>query len=269
MYPCLLNVLSGRFSAETPNPTYAQGGLKGHPGVDEKCGYGTPIHSLYDLYIYKILTVQRPSNDGTGFTGVFGIHDDGIECFEWLVGHCDPSVSEGDFIAKGAVIGTEANHGQVFSGNIEITVAMQKAGNHEGAHRHYQKRPVMPITFTTLSDEYLTSYGGSAFRSPEGFYYKTFNYFNGYNGCIDPVRPVFYRDLCAGMSGYDVFVLQRILFRKGFMTAQPTGFFGTATVKAVTKYQSSLGITPTSYFGPLTRAQALRELAPLPVLSNQ
>lgn len=251
------------------NPTYADGGLRGHPGIDEKCGYGTPIHALFDGPAYKVLTPGRPSNDGTGFTGVFQLVDNGIECFEWLTGHCDPKVSEGDFITKGEVFASEANHGQVFSGNIQITLAMQKVGNHEGSHRHYQKRPVMPVAKTSLAYEYLTTYGGSAYRTPSGEYLQIFNFWNGYNGCVDPNRPTFYRDLAVGTSGYDVFVLQRILVKKGFLSAEPTGYFGALTVAAVAKYQRSLGITPTSYFGPLTKAQALRELAPSPVLSNQ
>ena len=52
--------------------TYAQGGLKGHTGIDNSCGYGTPIYSYYDNeYVYKVLTKENPANDGSGFTGVF------------------------------------------------------------------------------------------------------------------------------------------------------------------------------------------------------
>jgi hypothetical protein len=145
---------------------------------------------------------------------------------------------------------------------------MQEAGNHEGAHRHYQKRPVMPVLPST-GGYLLDAHNGGQYRDPSGFYYQYFNYNNGYNGCISPFQPVFYRNLTVGMSGYDVFVLQRLLARKGFLKAQPTGFFGTQTMRAVAVYQSACGITPTSYFGPLTRAQAHRELAPLPALSNQ
>jgi Putative peptidoglycan binding domain len=250
------------------NPTYAEGGLIGHPGIDEHCGYGTPVHALYDGIAYKVLTPDRPANDRTGFTGVFQIVDDGLECFEFLTGHLTPSIQEGQPVHKHDIIGTEANHGTVFSGNIQITLAMQEACNHEGAHRHYQKRPVMPVLPST-GGYLLDSHNGGQYRDASGFYYQIFNFNNGYNGCISPFQPVFYRNLTVGMSGYDVFVLQRLLARKGFLKAQPTGFFGTQTMRAVAVYQSACGITPTSYFDPLTRSYASRELAPLPVLSNQ
>lgn len=249
------------------NPSYASGGLIGHPGIDERCGYGTPIHSIYDGVAYKVLTPQLPSNDGTGFTGVFMIVDDGLECFEWLVGHCDPLIQDGEPVRMGDAIGTEANHGTVYSGNTQITLAMQKEGNHEGSHRHYQKRPLMPVPATTWSNSYLTNRNGSPYRL-NGFYYQVFNPKNGYNGCVSPLAPVFNRDLTIGMSGYDVFVLQRILARKNFLLAQPTGFFGPQTAKAVANFQTWNSVTPTSYFGPRTRSLALKELAPLPILSS-
>src|ERR1700680_3850971 len=98
------------------NDSYAASGLKGHTGQDWSCGYGTPIHAPFDGLVYKVLTKEHPSSDGSGFTGVFMIVDDGIELFEFLIGHCDPTVAAGTQVKKGDVIGTEANHGTVFSG---------------------------------------------------------------------------------------------------------------------------------------------------------
>src|SRR5205085_2265969 len=118
------------------NGLYLSSGLKGHPGVDYSCGYGTPIHAPLPMYVYKVLTKDRPSNDGTGFTGIFGIYDDGVELFEFLIGHCDPTVSEGTYVDAGDVIATEANHGQVYVGNMPVTLAMQRAGDTRGTHRH-------------------------------------------------------------------------------------------------------------------------------------
>lgn len=250
------------------NPFYSASNLRGHPGYDVRCGYGTPIHSPFDGWVYKVLTVNNPANDGTGYTGVFMIVDDGTECFEWHVGHCDPCVAEGDSIHKGDVIGFEANHGTVYSGNVQITHAMQKAGDQRGNHRHYQKRPLMPVRTTRISDNYITSRGGSPYFTA-GFFYKIPNYNNGYNGCVSPLQPVFYRDLFIGISGYDVYVLQRILWRKSFLNTEPTGYFGPMTALALSKYQSANGIAGTSYFGPKTRTWALRETEPLPVLSVQ
>src|SRR5215211_1427280 len=100
----------GQGFAENSNGSYIAAGLKGHTGVDVGCGFGTAITAPCDGYAYKVLTKNNPANDGSGFTGVFMLVDDGVECFEWLVGHCDPRVSVGAYIKAGDVIGTEANH---------------------------------------------------------------------------------------------------------------------------------------------------------------
>lgn len=250
------------------NPSYGLSGLEGHTGQDWSCGFGTPIHSNYAGYVYKVLTVEHPSNDGSGFTGVFMIVDDDKECFEWLVGHCNPSVVADTWIKKGDLIGTEANHGEVYSGNIQITLAMQAAGDQRGAHRHYQKRPISKSK--TVSQPALSASNDLAglYRSPDGFYYPVWNYNNGFHGCVDPTLPVFQRDLWLGNTGYDVYVLQRILSTLGFFTVEPTGYFGTVTLGAVSAYQKKHGISPIAgYFGTKTRVAMSQELSPSPTLS--
>lgn len=243
------------------NPSYAGVGLKGHTGVDLACGYGTPIHSPFDMYVYKVLTVANPSNDGTGFTGVFAIVDNGIECFEYLIGHCAPSVAVGQLVHAGDVIGTEANHGTVYGANGLVTLAQQKAGSHDGSHRHNQKRPVMKVQHTQPGFSYLDNYSdnraGSNYRDVSGNYYQVWDYGNGYNGCVDPTKSVFQRDLTIGASGYDVYVLQRLLVQQG-ATFAPTGYFGILTQAALAKLQAYIGLHPdVGYFGPLTRAAVI------------
>ncbi|KKU80969.1 MAG: SpoIID/LytB domain protein [Parcubacteria group bacterium GW2011_GWA1_47_8] len=53
----------------------------------------------------------------------------------------------------------------------------------------------------------------------------------------------------------EVPTLQDFLNAKGFLRSEPTGFFGLATFKAAKDYQASIGLTPTGYVGPLTRAK--------------
>jgi hypothetical protein len=243
------------------NPLYPPAG---HPGIDIHCGYGTPVHSLYDGIV---TLVWQPYTTSDGFTAVNILVDNGIECFEWQIGHLTPCVNEGDAIHKGDVIGYEANHGPVYSGNRLITIAEQKAGNQEGAHRHCQMRPAMPVK---PSDGYLLQKSnGGPYRDQGGFYYQIFNYNNGFNGCVDPFLPIFNRSLFFGMSGYDVFVLQRILVRRGFLTAQPTGVFYYQTMRALMSYQSAAGISPVGIVGPQTRAYLQKQLMPPPALSVQ
>lgn len=247
---------------DNANPSYKGVGLKGHTGEDtgepDDKGFGTPIHSPYLMYVYKVLTKNNPARDGSGFTGVFGVVDNGIEMFEWLIGHCDPSVSQGDIIQVGEQIGTEANHGTVYADGQLITLDMQAKGDKRGTHRHNQKRPVMPVLHTTPGKMYLDLYSdmpaGTLFRDAQGHYYQIWDYNNGYHGCIDPVKSVFNRDLTVGMTGYDVYVLQRILVREGCATFEATGYFGNLTKAAMIKLQDKVGIMPdVGYFGPKTR----------------
>ena len=47
--------------------------------------------------------------------------------------------------------------------------------------------------------------------------------------------------------------LQEFLYQKGFLTEQPTGFFGDLTIAAVKAYQKSVGIKETGMVFDLTR----------------
>lgn len=232
--------------------------LKGHTGLDENCGYGSEIQFPFSTgYVYKVLTPENPAKDGSGFTGIFIIVDDGIECFEWLVGHCNPTVEVGQHLVKGQVLGTEANHGLVFQNGVQITLAMQKAGDIRGAHRHNQKRPVEKSLRT--DGKCLTSYAsdssqGGAYRDDDGYYYNFAYPLNGFNGCIDSTKSVFQRSLFFGLSGYDVLCLQRALAKVGIFNVQPTGFFGTLSVSAVMAYQRMKGISALGIVGPATTA---------------
>lgn len=170
--------------------TYKAGGLLGHPAIDNSCGYGTLINSYWDQeYVYKVLTVENPANDGSGFTGVFTIVEQDGKVFEFLYGHCNPSVVVGSILTKGSVVGTEANNGEVYSGQERITLAMQKAGDHRGTHRHDQARELRKDKTIQGDTTYITGMNGSIY-SKDGFYYAVPNHKNGYNGCYDWTKTV-------------------------------------------------------------------------------
>lgn len=232
---------------------YKNAGLKGHTGEDIHCGYGTPIYSEYDGYVYKVLDANRPARDGSGYYGVFIIVDNGVQLFEYEIGHCIPSVDVGDTIKKGQIIGTEANRGSVWSGGVKITRAMQDAGDKRGSHRHIQVRPL--IKGKDVTGRLLTKFPGGSYKDKEGYYYKIADYNNGFNGCVNKYAPLFQRDLTVGMEGYDVYCLQRFLKTQGLAPYEATGYFGKLTKLSVTAYQLLNGIKPAQgYFGPLTRA---------------
>src|SRR5258708_2790696 len=233
------------------NPYYQSHGLTGHTGIDILCGYGTPIYSDFDGYVYKVLTKENPSNDGTGFTGVFIIVDNGIECFEWLVGHCNPLVQEKTHVTKGQLIGTEANHGIVYSGGEQITYTMQQAGDQRGSHRHVQKRPL--IKGSKNRGYILTEHSGMVYKDSNDYSYE-YDGTNGVAGCVDPFLPVLGRDMSIGMSGYDVACLQRIFKKEGLADYDATGYFGVKTLASAVFFQKKYNITPAlGYIGSKTR----------------
>jgi spore germination protein YaaH len=63
----------------------------------------------------------------------------------------------------------------------------------------------------------------------------------------------FKTDLEAGMESADVRKLQDILLAKGYLKATPNGYFGPATLAAVTAWQRANGLPATGFFGPQSR----------------
>lgn len=242
------------------NPSYHDGGLLGHTGVDVNCGWGTPIKSLTDGLVYSTYPVEYPASDG--YTAVFVITETALETFEMSYGH----VSEidcviGQKVQKGDAIAKEGNKGTVYSGNTLITLAQQAAGVRDGHHRHYQKRPVVKIK--QMSGRMLYTAQG-VYRDEQGNYYQVFDYNNGFNGCTDWSVPLFNRNLAFGMSGYDVYLLQKACVKEGCATFNPTGFFGVLTVAAVVRLQQKNNISPTlGYCGPITREYLNNTYLPL------
>jgi hypothetical protein len=240
---------------------YAEDGLRGHPGWDISCGYGSVIEAAFPMTIYSIIGTDSPLLGPEGYTQVGAIVETPLETFEWIIGHCDPTCQMGA-VAKGTPIATEANHGPVYSGNTPITLAMQQAGDHRGSHRHYQKRPVIKVPNTSAGGTYLNAYG--YYKDAQGNYFEVYMPFNGFNGCVDWYAPLFTRALIVGSNGYDVYLLQKALVLEGFATFAPTGYFGPLTFAAVMKYQSHYGMTPVGSVGPLTRAQLNKKYFQLP-----
>lgn len=72
--------------------------------------------------------------------------------------------------------------------------------------------------------------------------------------CVNLANNIRYRMRDANTND-EVSALQDFLNVKGFLSSEPTGFFGIATLKAVKKYQSFIKLSPTGYVGQLTRAK--------------
>lgn len=170
-----------------PKYTITQGfGTKGHTGIDSDGGHGSLVQSYWDEeYVYKVLTKENPANDGSGFTGVFTLVEQDGKCFEFLYGHCNPSIKVGAVLTKGSVLGTQSNNGESYSNGVRITLEMQKNGDTRGSHRHDQARLLRKDKTLQPNTEYLTTADNMAYLLHNGFYYAIPEYNNGYRGCYD------------------------------------------------------------------------------------
>lgn len=247
--------MEGQGFGQNYNPSYHNGGLLGHTGIDINCGYGTSIQALCSGLVYSTFSVEKPASDG--YTAVFTLVETPLEIFEFSYGHVSEIDCQiGQQVKTGDVIAKEGNFGTVYVGNTLITLAQEQAGDHDGHHRHYQKRPV--IKTKNLSDviENLgLSNAQGWYKDAEGYYYQTYDYFNGFNGCVDWTLPLFNRNLSVGSTGYDVYLLQKALSLQGFATYAPTGFFGLKTLASVIQLQGVWGLPQTGFVGQLTRAK--------------
>jgi len=240
----------GQGFAANATSSYVKGGLKGHPGVDSSCGYDSKIDSYWDKeYVYKILTVDNPANDGSGFTGVFTIVEQDGQCFEFLYGHCNPAPNLlGKWITKGSHIGTEANNGLVFNGGFQITLEMQKEGDRRGSHRHDQARQLRKALKRTDGVPYLTGLGGGVFNL-DNYFYEIVNFNNGYNGCFDwtsylPSHREFTKEMKYLDFNTDVQKLQAFFIRTGYMmpvAESDFGWYGKKTAVAIKKFMVDTG----------------------------
>lgn len=234
------------------NPSYHQGGLIGHTGIDIGCGYGTPIQALCTGMVYSTYPIT-PRVTQDGYTAVFQLVTTPLEVFEFSYGHVSEIDCQiGQQVTAGDVIAKEGNYGTVYSGNIRITVDQENSGNHAGSHRHYQKRPVKRVATTTPDKHYLQTADGIYY---DGSYYEIYDFTNGFNGCVDWSAPLFTRNLQQGMTGYDIYLLQRALVLEvGFDPANCIGTFGPLTAAALKQYQIKHTLPSTGFCGPMTRA---------------
>jgi hypothetical protein len=76
------------------------------------------------------------------------------------------------------------------------------------------------------------------------------------NGWCSPGTPgVLQANLTIGNQNSDVIYLQQRLQSLGYFpgSLQPTGYFGSVTLKAVTDFQRAMGLPTTGFVGPMTR----------------
>lgn len=75
------------------------------------------------------------------------------------------------------------------------------------------------------------------------------------------------KNLAYKSRGEQVITLQAILIQQGYLTGEPTGYFGILTLKAVKAFQRAHYINPTGFVGPVTRG-VLAKLTASPTSSG-
>lgn len=164
---------------------YAQLGVSGHTGVDYVKGYGF-IHACDNTgYVYK---VWKPKERADRWVGVYQLVPYGDDFMEVITGHLSKVfVEEGETIEEGTLVGAEGNSGLVYSGNTQITPAMQDAGDRRGAHVHEAYRPVKRVKERKGDKHYLTTRDGKRYTDKEGYLYEIINT-DKMGGYIDPMK---------------------------------------------------------------------------------
>ncbi len=77
----------------------------------------------------------------------------------------------------------------------------------------------------------------------------------GTSACADINANIGFGNRDSDVNSNAVSMLQDFLSTSGFLTATPSGYFGSATLKAIKAFQAANGISPTGYVGALTRAK--------------
>ena len=198
--------------APSTNPTqYTSIGIKGHSGIDTSRGWDMPVPCDNTGYVYKIAYAEKsPSN----WQAVYQLVPDGNNFVEVCYGHLNKVyVSINQTIDEGSYVGSEGNHGYVFSGGTEITPEMQKQGITLGHHLHTSYRPVKRVAQRKRGNSYyLTNADGSVYKK-DGFYYEIINVDNGYNGCVNP-RNYLYKNSNEENLGLIAKILQLLRLKK-------------------------------------------------------
>lgn len=248
--------------SQNANFSYENAGLMGHPAIDIVSYFGDAIKDSIvgynKKYVYSILNKNNP--DLMKYRAVCQIveADDGV--FEVIYGHCNDILCSIGPTTTHQSLATEGNTGSVFVGNEQVTEEQKENGSKAGTHVHFQIRRLRKSKIPSLNS--LTTDGIHDFIDPDGYHFDIPNYYNGFNGCIDPMQFIGLQNnyqFKSNMKTYsvstEVYQLQKRLVRLGFGSFAATGFFGDKTKKAVILYQEANDVDQIGEVGPLTRTK--------------
>lgn len=250
------------------NAYYKEGGLLGHSGIDMAKNHGDTIYCAVDSICTGVGNKDNP--DLMRYRAVYTLIDDveGGVAYEVSYGHLGEIFAEKDQILKvGDKIGTQSNTGDVASGGVKVTKEMKDAGSTAGTHLHFQVRLLKKVEKKEKGKLYLTDVNGKTVRK-DSCYFEIPEYFNGFNGCIDPAQffngkyahetpmietvkniifPKITETLRYGSRGSQVKLLQQKL------GIPADGIFGKGTETAVKRFQWEHDLKPDGIVGVKTR----------------
>lgn len=156
-----------------------------HSGIDSVLGWNKVVTCDNDCYVYKTITSDQ---SGENWQAVYMLVKQSDDIFvEVTQGHFNKLlVKEGQYLVEYQAIGLEGNKGKVRSGGVEITPAMQKAGDQRGTHTHTSYRPTYRVKETKRGANYLMTRAGTKFKDPEGYYYEIIHKDSATRGCVNP-----------------------------------------------------------------------------------
>lgn len=110
------------------------------------------------------------------------------------------------------------------------------------------KAPCPGNEFESLAVVFKTSTDGGISTTPATPTFPTIPVPVGNSDNVKITKNLSYRS-----KGEQVTTLQTILIQQGYLTGEPTGYFGILTLKAVKAFQKAHNINPTGFAGPATR----------------
>lgn len=186
-YPVKPWKVTQRFG-ENKNNSYSASGLLGHTGIDVVAPYDTPIYSAVVAPIFRYINFGAPVR---AYRALYQVVDFPDRSLEISYGHCNRKLDGTG--TDTSPICTMGNSGDVYSDGVYVNPEVRDKPPHPGTHLHFQVRELVKDGSYNMSApdqngkarQYIYHSDGTPFMR-NGFFYRITDYWNGYNGCIDP-----------------------------------------------------------------------------------
>lgn len=179
--------------SENATETYKKNGLIGHTTLDYGGKCGDSIYNCARGFCYSVMNKDNANLDK--YRAVFILVEDGEFVYELSYGHLDKIYAvPGTWYGVGDVIGTLGNTGEVYMNGKRVTNEIRAKVPCAGGHLHgVQVRKCRKVSKVNPKKKYLSDANGTYVWN--GSYIEIVNYWNGLNGCVNPMD--FYNGILA------------------------------------------------------------------------